>query len=256
MRSRSLPALASLASVLNVVAASSAFADVVYQQPPLNNGQFYHSARWGEDGSDYDEYVWDSFTLGTTRSISEIHWRGGYVGATAPITQFEISIWGSIPAGSQPNIGAGPIVEYTFVGNAGQTPAGTVGSVTVYDYGVTLPVPFVATAGVKYWVEILAWQNGFPFWSLQAASGGNGSHFRFSEGMAMFHMITGDCAFSLVALPLPCPADIDGSGTVDAADLSLLLGSWGSAGAGDLNASGTVDAADLSILLGAWGSCG
>ena len=53
----------------------------------------------------------------------------------------------------------------------------------------------------------------------------------------------------------PCPADLDASGAVDAADLAVRLGQWGSAGSADLNASGTVDAADLAVLLGAWGSC-
>ncbi len=52
-----------------------------------------------------------------------------------------------------------------------------------------------------------------------------------------------------------CPADIDGSGTVDAADLSTLLGNWGGTGAGDVDGSGSIDAADLSALLGAWGAC-
>lgn len=244
--------LASVALALTSVAS----AEVVFQQPPMPNGQFYLSARWGEDGSDYDEHTWDNFTLASTRAITEIRWRGGYVNVVAPISQFEVSLWSSIPAGSQPNIGAGPIVEYTFPGNAGQTPAGTVNGVNVYDYSVTLPVPFEATAGTKYWVKILAWQDGFPFWSLLRGTGGNNSHFRFSEGMAMYHQITGDLTFSLVAEPLPCPADITGDGTVDAADLSLLLGAWGTAGTADLDGNGTVNAADLSILLGAWGSCG
>ena len=52
-----------------------------------------------------------------------------------------------------------------------------------------------------------------------------------------------------------CPGDIDGSGAVDAADLSVLLGSWGGTGAANLDGVGVVNAADLSILLGAWGPC-
>src|SRR5262249_3503669 len=52
-----------------------------------------------------------------------------------------------------------------------------------------------------------------------------------------------------------CDGDIDSSGGVDAADLSLLLGQWGVSGTGDLNGDDVVDAADLSILLGAWGPC-
>jgi hypothetical protein len=52
-----------------------------------------------------------------------------------------------------------------------------------------------------------------------------------------------------------CPADLDGSGSVDGADLGLLLGAWDTAGPGDLNGSGFVDGGDLGLLLGAWGDC-
>jgi hypothetical protein len=45
------------------------------------------------------------------------------------------------------------------------------------------------------------------------------------------------------------------NGNVDAADLSGLLGNWGSSGMGDIDGDGDVDAADLSTLLGAWGAC-
>jgi hypothetical protein len=47
--------------------------------------------------------------------------------------------------------------------------------------------------------------------------------------------------------------DLDGNGSVDAADLAILLGAWGSSDpTRDLNADGTVDAADLALLLGSW----
>ncbi len=51
-----------------------------------------------------------------------------------------------------------------------------------------------------------------------------------------------------------CPTDFDASGSVDAADLALLLGSWGGT-SNDLNGDNIVDAADLAILLGSWGPC-
>jgi hypothetical protein len=48
--------------------------------------------------------------------------------------------------------------------------------------------------------------------------------------------------------------DINGDGAVDASDLAILLGAWGSADpASDLNGDGSVDASDLAILLGNWG---
>jgi hypothetical protein len=48
------------------------------------------------------------------------------------------------------------------------------------------------------------------------------------------------------------PGDLDFDGDVDAADLSLLLSSWGTA-SGDVDSDGDTDAADLSILLANWG---
>ena len=53
-----------------------------------------------------------------------------------------------------------------------------------------------------------------------------------------------------------CTGDLDGSRTVDGADLGLLLSAWGTASAAaDLNHDGTVNGADLGLLLSAWGVC-
>ena len=63
--------------------------------------------------------------------------------------------------------------------------------------------------------------------------------------------------FYNAALAIPCrlAADIDCSGTVDAADLSLILAGWGeSNGPADLDGNGFVDAADLTQVLAKWGT--
>lgn len=52
----------------------------------------------------------------------------------------------------------------------------------------------------------------------------------------------------------PCPADLDGDGSVGASDLAILLGSWGGGGPADFDGGG-VGASDLAILLGSWGPC-
>ena len=57
-------------------------------------------------------------------------------------------------------------------------------------------------------------------------------------------------AFSITATSAVV-GDLDGDCKVDDADVAILLGAWGGAGA-DLNGDGTTDAADLGILLGAW----
>jgi len=54
-------------------------------------------------------------------------------------------------------------------------------------------------------------------------------------------------------LETTAPADLNGDGVVDGADLGLLLGQWGTDGPADLNDDGVVDGADLGLLLGQWG---
>jgi hypothetical protein len=89
-------------------------------------------------------------------------------------------------------------------------------------------------------------------------------------------VVAGDCyririggagnamGYGLVQLTcMPCrPADIDGNGVVNAADLAVLLGAWttvpcvGGGCAADLNDDSFVNAEDLAILLGEWGGSG
>ena len=50
------------------------------------------------------------------------------------------------------------------------------------------------------------------------------------------------------------PADLNGDGCVDAADVGLLLVAWNAPG-GDINGDGNTDAADLGLLVAAWSPC-
>ncbi len=56
---------------------------------------------------------------------------------------------------------------------------------------------------------------------------------------------------SFVLKPI-VPADLDGNGHVDAADLASLLAAWGGTGPADLDGDGVVGASDLAVLLAAW----
>jgi hypothetical protein len=67
-------------------------------------------------------------------------------------------------------------------------------------------------------------------------------------------------AIEFPAPPVPCPEDLDGSGSVGAGDLAILLGDWGPCDdcancPSDLDGDCVVGAGDLAIMLGAWGSC-
>ena len=180
---------------------SAAPAAVIYQHAPNpSSGAFRQSSVWGENGSDWDQVVWDSFILSSPTTIREIQWRGGYFRGPAAVTNFEVSIWPSIPAGIQPDIIAGPLARYQTTGNANQTPAGTAGGVAMYDYKFTLPAGFAANAGTKYWVQIFAFQNNLPGWGLADGLGGNGSHFRCISAAAdkFYQSAPGDTAFALL----------------------------------------------------------
>ena len=192
-----------------VMLGAQADAGILYQQPPDPSGGFYKSAWWDPDGSNYDEYVWDKFVLGSSANVDTIAWRGAYGGtAGGPAVNFTVAVYGSIPGGSQPDFSQPPFFEYDVGGNAGETYAGVFGGTTMYDYRFALPLPFPAQAGVPYWVEIEAWQWGFPDWSIARGTNGDGYHFRCQHNNlatrgvptgCWFTAPSGDCAFTLLS---------------------------------------------------------
>ncbi len=58
-------------------------------------------------------------------------------------------------------------------------------------------------------------------------------------------------------LPDPCPADLDGDGSVGVTDMLALLAAWGTnpGGPPDLDGDGTVGVIDFLSLLASWGPC-
>jgi hypothetical protein len=53
----------------------------------------------------------------------------------------------------------------------------------------------------------------------------------------------------------PCPADLDGDGSIGGGDLAVLLAGWGGSSP-DLDGDGVVGGSDLAVLLSSWGeSC-
>ena len=155
--------LALVVGVLALVTAGARGDVPVYTQSPNPAGGQYKSAWYAPDGLDGDEYVWDAFTLASGTAITQVQWRGAYTNylsgaGLAPVYNFTVAIYGSIAGGSQPDIVTGPLRRYTVGGNAGETAAGSAGGVNMYDYHFTFPSPFQAAAGVKYWLQIEAWQ--------------------------------------------------------------------------------------------------
>ncbi len=93
-------------------------------------------------------------------------------------------------------------------------------------------------------------------WQVLEAKGINGSQWVVGTARTSVSPIRRP----VVLIHRPCLINFDGNGTVDAGDLAVLLGAWGSApscGAvdePDIDMNGEVDAGDLATLLGFWGS--
>lgn len=122
---------------------------------------------------------------------------------------------------------------------------------------MNIRVGHFAQAGVKYWLHIWADQLSIPEWGFAGGLNGNGSHFRrFSE--YQFQFAPGDCAFSLVSLAEPCPADVTGNGVTDVDDLLAVINNWGNCPqpcAADITGNGAVNVDDLLVVINAWGAC-
>jgi len=182
----------------------------IYDQSVDPSGKLFLSAWLDPDGSDFDQKIWDNFTLQSNETITEIDWFGAYDpargGLGGPVLDFTVAIYPSIAAGTEPAVANLPLVEYQTGGSAGETSIGLVNGIPMYSYAISLPTPFNAFAGVKYWVHIVASQGGSsPDWSIAAGLGGDGSHYRWGSGAggdSGFRSVPGDAAFTLLG-PIP-----------------------------------------------------
>lgn len=197
--------VALILSLGHPAAAEESVAAILYSQPPDPAGGLYQSSWWSPDESNSDKYLWDNFTLAYTQDITGIHWRGGYdpnvFNGAGAVVDFEVAIYAS--NGAEPAYLSGPLVSYPTGGNAGQTSAGTVGGVAMYDYAFTLPSAFQAQGGTKYWVYIVAEQTGNPDWGLSKATGGDTQHFRVTHDGSIPEFRSGDLAFTLLGPSVP-----------------------------------------------------
>jgi len=55
---------------------------------------------------------------------------------------------------------------------------------------------------------------------------------------------------------VPCPADVDGNGSVNVSDILAIVGAWGTNdSAADVNGDGTVNVSDILEAVSSWGPC-
>ncbi len=74
----------------------------------------------------------------------------------------------------------------------------------MYSYSFVLPANFLATGGVKYWVQIQAFQYGTaPDWGIAKGTGGDSSHYVKGAGVGgdiRYYSAPGDGAFTILGL--------------------------------------------------------
>jgi hypothetical protein len=178
-------------------------AGVIFSQPSNSSGKLFQSSLRDPDGSAIDQWAWDDFTLGQTQAVAQVQWRGGYDparhGSGGPVFDFTLAIYPSNATGFEPDVAHPPLVHYQLGSNAGERPSDVLDGVQTYDYYFELPVPFQATAGTKYWMQIEAFQHGVPDWGLTAGMGGNGHYFRKLADEGIYQFVTGDATFTLLA---------------------------------------------------------
>jgi probable HAF family extracellular repeat protein len=204
--------------------------DALLYSPPINDivqiggfGQFQNSE--GYDVNDAGEVV------GSSAPSSGGNWNAAIWHAAAPtqavivgsFADYEISELYDI--NNDPGVAVGR--AYTF--NALPEPSHGIyfDGTTLYDLNDYLP----------------AGTDGFIF---------EARHVNESGAIAATMMVDGLFRAVLLVPALSPSGDLNGSGTVDAADLAILLGAWGSSGPADLDGDGAVGAADLAVLLGQW----
>ncbi len=127
--------------------------------------------------------------------------------------------------------------------------------------GIEIAIPLSLLPGYADGdIKVTAFINGggHDFVSNQVLGGIGGGGNLGEPRFVNFSAISGDQFFVIPGPVAPIAGDLDGNGSVDGADLAILLGGWGPCPrkggcAADLDGNGVVDGADLAILLGSWG---
>ncbi|MBL9119909.1 MAG: hypothetical protein JNL80_08345 [Phycisphaerae bacterium] len=249
-------------------ACSATHAETVLSHlPPTNGGVMRSSQLWQDPGPDEndldgDSVCWEDFTLTEATEISHIEWWG----SGACELGFRIEIWKQDPGtiAYQPYAiwyyggveSAEPLI--TFDTTAYTTSPGP-GAQTHYTLELANPIVVPANTPTNpRWFIGITGLTAQPYaqwkWSQGLGTGLKSYQFIRASGYIFWALPEGR-AIILENDIVACPADLNGSGNVDAADLAILLGAWGTANAADVNGDGTVNGSDLGILLGAWGGC-
>ena len=180
--------------------------DILFAQPTDFAGGLVPSSWVGQaTPTATDSFAYGNFVVSPTGDIHEIRWRGGYIGGDQGnrVVVFLISFYATnyldMPDANTPYGEASYMRVYNTGGNADETPAGTYGGVTMYDYRYVLDPPLPAYVFSTYWVKIEAVQGRTPNWGIATAT--RGLHYSFTQGR--FMQGAGQLAFSLLGKKAP-----------------------------------------------------
>jgi hypothetical protein len=176
--------------VIRVLAPSSAKAQSVLFSQPYNVIENYTSA--------LGDQVYDDFTLSGGGTVNEVVWSGLYL----PDYGYTISFW-SDHSGSPGTL----LVSDNISGSAGATFSGNygLGNNPIYNYSATLAFPFVAAAGIEYYLSIVA--NSPGDWCWESSSVGNSGVLQFN-GATLNPAPGSGAAFTLEGTEVPEPGTI------------------------------------------------
>jgi hypothetical protein len=177
---------------------------------------------------------------GTLNAYNCILWgNSGPTGATAA---------NQVNAGGGTNVVAACIVQGGFAGTANLNVDPQFASAASGDYSLLATSPGIDSGNNTYAPTggmTIDLAGAARYWDIAGVA---------DTGVGPAPIVDRGCFEVIITVP-PCLADLTGNGTVDGADLGVLLGDWGGTASGDLNGDGTTNGADLGILLGAWGPC-
>lgn len=174
-------------AALFLLGASRAQSSVVFSQTPDNYAGYYSDIP--------NQQIADDFTLGSTATITSLHWWGGFNGPVFS-NDFTLRLFNDDGSGT-PN--TNPALTLGF-SNLTVTDTGNVntglGNEVLY-YTADLTTPFTATGGVKYHLSIL---NGTSYdWVWEDQDRANEVSYRYGDGSSWSTAPIGNRAFELVA---------------------------------------------------------
>ena len=174
------------------MASASVQAAVLYSQLPENDVNAWRSQ---SDCGTAPCATYDDFLFANGATITDVHWVGAYSFlGTLPVpspTQFKLTFWQD--DNGQPGAS---ITTRTIAGDAGQAGSRTciVATATCFDYSFDPISPFVADAGTRYWLSIVAdLEDQAWYW----ATGSSGNGISYQDFAGTRDELKDDMAFAL-----------------------------------------------------------